>query len=185
MVQYHISKHTWWWGCPIWWAGGITWPLFSELSTDMPADLVLFNQTCLLVHWKSKRKSTCPMPLHQTCQLTLWTFINETAILPVQKTCRVESYFVAAAATYMPADLVLLTKHRCCSNSAAAIWMLAGPWPLNQHACRTFATQFWHSYCWFRVSLSAVPAGVVSHYRPCVLVLCLTISCACWCGASS
>ena len=24
----------------------MTWPLFSETSTDMPADLVLFNQTC-------------------------------------------------------------------------------------------------------------------------------------------
>ena len=38
----------------------MTWPLFSETSKDMPADLVLFNQTCLLVHWKSKRKATAP-----------------------------------------------------------------------------------------------------------------------------
>ena len=79
LVQYHIIKHAWWWRCRIWWAGGITWPLFSETSTYMPADLVLFNQTCLLVHWKSKRKSTWPMPHNQTCQLTLWTLISQTA----------------------------------------------------------------------------------------------------------
>ena len=62
----------------MWWAGGITWPLFSETSTDMSADLVLFNQTCLLVHWKSKRKAAWPMPLDQTCQLTIWILINTT-----------------------------------------------------------------------------------------------------------
>ena len=33
------------------------WPLFSETLTDMSADLVLFNQTCLLVHWKIKEKN--------------------------------------------------------------------------------------------------------------------------------
>ena len=52
-------------------------------------------------------------------------------------TCRVE---MAAAATYMPADLVILSptpllfKHAYWL-SAAARWMLAGLWPLNQHAC--------------------------------------------------
>ena len=48
--------------------------------------------------------------------------------------------------------------------------------------------------CWYGVSLSAcllvwfsllaVPAGVMLHYRSCLLVWYLTISHACWCCAS-
>ena len=33
------------------------WPLFSENSTDIPADLVVFNQTCPLGPLKIKEKS--------------------------------------------------------------------------------------------------------------------------------
>ena len=29
-----------------------------ETSIDMPVGLVVFNQTCLLIYWKSKRKAT-------------------------------------------------------------------------------------------------------------------------------
>ena len=50
--------------------------------------------------------------------------------LVIQHTCRVESY-VAAAATYMPAGLVLLSQTPLLFKhaywlSAAARWMLAG-----------------------------------------------------------
>ena len=60
-------------------------------------------------------------------------------------------------------------------------------------ACWTVATQpaclltFCHSilyFCWRCASLSAIPAGMVSHYQLCLLVWCLTISHTCWCGAS-
>ena len=54
----------------------------------------------------------------------------------------VESCYVAAAAaaTYMPADLVLLSQTSLLLKhaywlSAAARWMNPGLWPLNQHAC--------------------------------------------------
>ena len=55
-------------------------------------------------------------------------------------TCRVESWYVATAATYMPAGLALLSQTSLLFKhaywlSAAARWMLAGLWPLNQHAC--------------------------------------------------
>ena len=49
-------------------------------------------------------------------------------------------YNIHAAATHMPAGLVLMSptpllfKHAYWL-SAAARWMLAGLWPLNQHAC--------------------------------------------------
>ena len=62
------------------------------------------------------------------------------ATLSIQHTCRVESCYIAAAETYMPAGLVLLSptpllfKHAYWL-SAAARWMLAGLWPFNQHAC--------------------------------------------------
>ena len=54
--------------------------------------------------------------------------------------------------------------------------------------CWTVATQsvylltFCHSIlhvCWRCASLSAIPAGMVSHYQRCLLVWCLTISHAC------
>ena len=38
--------------------------------------------------------------------------------------------------------------------------------------------------CWYGVSLSDVPAGMVSHYQPCPLVQCLTIGHVFSCGAS-
>ena len=38
--------------------------------------------------------------------------------------------------------------------------------------------------CWYGISLSAVPACVVLHYRSCLLVVYLAISHACWEGAS-
>ena len=68
------------------------------------------------------------------------TATAKTATLSIQHTCSVESCYVAAAATYMPAGLVLLSptpllfKH-VYRLSAVARWILAGLWPLNQHAC--------------------------------------------------
>ena len=72
-------------------------------------------------------------------------------------------------------------------------WVLAGPLPLNQYACRSFTTQsvclpiFYHSFlhaCWCYVSLFDIPACTVSHYQPCLLVWSLTIGHAFWCDAS-
>ena len=70
-------------------------------------------------------------------------------------------------------------------------------------ACWTVATQsiclpifttqivclliFYHSFlhaCWCCVSLFAIPACMVSHYQPCLLVCSLTIGHAFWCDAS-
>ena len=79
------------------------------------------------------------------------TLSAKNATLSIQNTCRVDSCYVVASATYMPADLVLLPQAPLLFKhaywlSTVAIWMLAGPWPLNQHACRPFATQFCHLY---------------------------------------
>ena len=72
-------------------------------------------------------------------------------------------------------------------------WVLARPLLLNQYACRSFTTQsvclpiFYHSFlhaCWCCLSIFAIPACMVSHYQPCLLVWSLTIGHAFWCDAS-
>ena len=100
----------------------------------------------------------------------------------------------------LPAGLVfllpqtpLLFKHAYWS-SAAARWMVAGLWPLNQHACRSCVTQYCMSAGGVLLYLP-IPDGMLSHYQSCLLVWCfvtghcllvwyLTISHACWFGAS-
>ena len=69
-----------------------------------------------------------------------------------------------------------------------ACWTVA-----TQYACRSFTTQsvclpiFYHSFlyaCWCCVSLFAIPACMVSHYQPCLLVWSLIIAHAFWCDVS-
>ena len=182
----------------------------------MPADLVLFSQKCLLIHWKSKRKATWPMPLHQTCQLRTWNFISQdcyivnTTYMPCRellcyRSCSCNIYACWPSATVTNTAVFIHVY----GLSAAARWMLARLWPLNQHACWPFVTQYCMSaggvllyllshyqpcllaWCfiighafWFGTSLSAMPVDVVPHFRPCLLVWCLTVGHVFWCGAS-
>ena len=175
---------------------------FDETSTDMPENLVPFNQTCLL--WKSKRKANRSMPLHQTCQLKLWNLIRQDYCYvvnarymppgPVRLHC-----YVAAAATNNYVFWPSVTSTNTTAVQTCLIvewyerWVLAGQLLFNQYACRSFTTQsvclpiFYHSFlhaCWCCVSLFAIPACMVSHYQPCLLVLSLTIGHAFWCDPS-
>ena len=186
----------------MWWPGGNTWMPLEETSTDMPENLLPFNQTCLL--WKSKRQAARSVPLHQTCQLKLWNFSRQ-------------DYCYVVNARYMPAGpwkTPLLCRcscnkyvfwHSVTSTNTTAVqtcllvewcarWVLTGSLPLNQYACRSFTTQsvclpiFYHSIlhaCWCCVSLFAIPAYMVSHYKPCLLVWCLTIGHVCWSVATA
>ena len=83
-----------------------------------------------MMSWWHYLRGRCSVKLQQICMRN-WYYSNN---LPT------ESCSVAAAATYMPAGLVLLSptpllfKHAYWL-SAAARWMLAGLWSLNQHAC--------------------------------------------------
>ena len=113
---------------------------------------------------KEKSYLTDVPPSH--CEIVL----AKTATLSIQHTCREESCYVAATATYMPAGLVLLSqtpllfKHAYWFSTAAR-WMLAGLWCLL-----TFCHLILHvcsGVCWRCVSLSA---GMESHYQPCLLV---------------
>ena len=60
----------------------------------------------------------------------------------------------------------------CCKMNAYSISMPANHLLLNP-ACMISGA-----------SLSAIPACVVPHYQPCLLLWCLNIGHACWCGAS-
>ena len=149
----------------MWWPGGNTLLLFGKSSTYMHGDLVPFKQTYIYVHWKSKRTLTKLMPVHQTCQLTVWNFIR-------QDCCLVECH-----------SRELL---HCCSCNIYACW------PSVFTATNTAAIQVCQlveccckmDACWIFATQSCMWDGGVLPYLSYMLVWCLTISRACWCDAS-
>ena len=89
-----------------------------------------------------------------------------------------------AAVSNMPTGCVLLQDGYLldCGHS---ISMPAGILSLNITCLLALCFSISNCYtCWYDVSLSAVSAGVVNHYRSRLLVWYITISHACWCGAS-
>ena len=114
----------------------MTWPRFSETSTDMHVEFnVLFNQTCLLVNWKSKRKATWPMPLHQTWQLTMCNFISQncyivnTTYMPCRDdcSCKIYSCWTSVTVTNTAAVQTCLLVECCCKMDAC--WAVATQFP--------------------------------------------------------
>ena len=117
------------------------------------------------------------MPLHQTCQLTMRKFISQVC------------YVVNT--TYMPCRELL---YRCScniyacwpsitvTNTAAVQTCLLVECCCKMDACLTVATQsaclltFFTQYC--------MSTGGVLLYLLYMLVWCLTINHACWCGVS-
>ena len=108
------------------------------------------------------------------------------------------AYWPSVTVTNTAAVQTCLLVECCCKPDAC--WTVA-----NQSACLlTFVTQYCMSagivllcllyllvwcltisrVCWYGASLSAVPSGLVNHYRSCLLVWYIYISHACWCGAS-
>ena len=143
---------------------------------------------------KSKRKATWPMPLLQTCQLTLWKFISQdcyivnTTYMPCRDlfcrcscSCNIYIYIYvcwpSVTVTNTAAVQTCLLVECCCKMDAC--WTVT-----TQSDCLlTFCNSILH-VCWRCASLSAIPDCMVSHYKPCLVVWCLTISRACWRDAS-
>ena len=135
-----------------------------------------------------KGKATWPMPLHQTCQLTMWNcisqycYITNTTYIPCREllcccSCNIYACWPSVTVTNIAAVQTCLLVECYCKMDAC--WTVA--------AQSAFLLTFCHSILhalWGCASLSAIPAGMVSHYQPCLLVWCLIISRACWCGAS-
>ena len=185
-------------------------------STDMPANLVQLNQKCLRVYWKSKRKAAWPMLLHQdmptnTMKLyqakLLHRQYNIYACWPSATPCR---KLLWRCNMYACWPSVTAKKTRCCLNMSSgwvllqavclldrrhSISMHVDILPLNPACLLVLCFSICHT-CWYSISLSAMPACVIPHYRQLLLVRCLTIRCACcwgallyigyafWCGAS-
>ena len=115
------------------------------------------------------------------------TLSAKTTTLSVQHTCRVEILCHCSCNIYACWPSVTVTNtaavqtcqlvEYCCKMEAC--------WPVaTQSACLlTFCLSILH-VCWHCASLSAIPAGMVSHFQPCLLVKCLTISRVCWYSVS-
>ena len=189
MVRMSNVMTWWYYMAAVWWN-------FNRYACG----LVPFNQTCLLVHWKSQRKATRVMPssdmpnntvkLYQVrllhCQYNIhpyWCSAPPCRELLCHCSCNIYACWPSVTDTDTAAVQTCILVE-CCCKSAAVRWMLAGSLPLNQHACQHFATHLLR-ICWRCASLSAISAGMVSHYQPCLLVWCLTMGNAFWCGAIS
>ena len=154
----------------------------------MPADLALFNQTCLLGHWKLKRKAIWLMPFHKTCQLKLWNFISQdcyivnTTYMPCRGllchcSCIIYACWPSVAVTNTAVGQTCLLD--CCHSISMPADLL-----LLNDAC-LLALCFSICYtCWYGVSLSVMSAGIVSHYQPCLLVCRIIIGHDFWFGTS-
>ena len=160
---------------------------------------------------REKLLDRCPSIRH--ANLNCETLVGKTiATLSMQDTCLLVQWDSIAMSLQLQQICILawcnFQKHHCCSNMPTGCVMC------KIGACWTVATQsiclliFYHSIsmpadllplihvcllvlcisichtCLYGVSLSAVPAGVESHYSPCLLVWCLIISHALRCVVS-
>ena len=196
----------------MWWLGGNTCLLFGETSTDMLVDLIPFNQTCLLVHWKSDKgystdASTSDMPtntvklyqarllLHSRCNVhPCWSSATPCRELLSCCSCNIYACWPSVFTATSTATGWVLLQDGCMLDHCHSI-MPADLLPLN-HACLLvlcFSSYLPYMLVWCLtispaglcgVSLVAISSSVVPHYRSYLLVLCLTISHACRCGAS-
>ena len=102
--------------------------------------------------------------------------------------CSCNKYACKPSVTYTntPAVQTCLLVECCCKIDDC--------WTTKSACLPIFYHSILHAWCCtslsaiptgvITVSLSAVPAGVVPHYRPCLLMCCLTVGYAFWCGAS-
>ena len=163
----------------------------GTIQSDMPPGPLKING-----------KATRPMPLHQTCQLTMWNFIRQdwyivsttymsgkTDTLSIQHICLLVQCHSAKRAAYICACWPCVAA----TNTSAVQTCLLVECCCKMEACCTVATQsaclpiFCLSIlhvCCRCAFLSAIPAGMVSHCQPCLLVWCITIGHAFWCCAS-
>ena len=151
--------------------------MWWHASPDLRADSVPFNQLCLLAHWKSKRKAPPPdmstntvkpnqaFPLlHCQCNIyACWSSATPCRELLNISLQLQHLYLLAKCNCY---------KHSCCSNMPTCWVLLQDRRLLGRWYSISIATQ------------SCMFTGVVVIYLPYLLVWCLSISRACWCGAS-
>ena len=143
--------------------GGSKRLLFGKTSTDMPWYHSIRHTSRSIENQRENLLIWCPPIIH--AQIKVWNFIRQDCCLvecysrELLRCCRcnINSCWSSAfTATNTAAVPICLLVECCC----------------KMDACWVFATQSW------------MLAGVVLLYLPYLLVLCLTISRACWCDAS-
>ena len=127
------------------------------------------------------------------CQCKIHACWSSGTPLLCRCSCNKYVFLPSVTSTFKHAYWLSDVQDGCLLDRCHSINMPADLLPLNQYACRSFTTQsvclpiFYHSFlhaCWCCVSLFAIPACMVSHYQPCLLVWSLAIGHAFWCNAS-
>ena len=149
----------------------------KSYSTDAsPSDMPTNN---VKLYWT--RLLHCQYNIH-----VCWSSVTSWWELLCRCSCNIYACWPCVTATNAATVQTCLLVECCCKMDAC--WTVA-----TQSACLPIlCLSILHvccrcaslSTCWHGVSLSTVPACVVPHYRPRLLMRCLTISHACWCGAS-
>ena len=105
--------------------------------------------------------------------------------------CKIYVCWPCVTVTNTTAVQTCLLVKCCCKMDAC--WTVATQSALNQHAadlsslnnaCLLTVCFSISRACWYGVSISVVPAGMVSHYQLCLLAWCFIIGRACWCDVS-
>ena len=120
---------------------------------------------------------TNTVKLYQPRLLNVNTTYMPSRELLCRCSCNIYACWPSITVTNTAAVRTCLLVECCCKSDAC--WTVA-----TQSACLlTFCHSILH-VSWRCASLSAIPAGMVSHYQPYLLVWYLTISRACGCGES-
>ena len=96
--------------------------------------------------------------------------------------CRCSCIICACWPSFTATNTAAVQAHllvKCCCWMGTKFWTVA-----TLSACLSSLCLSMLHLCWLCASLAAIPTGMVSHYQPCLLVLCLNIGRACLCGVS-
>ena len=137
--------------------------------SGMPTNTVKLYQARLLLH--------CRCNIHPC-----WSSATLCRELLSCCSCNIYACLPSVFPATNTATVWVLLQDGCMLDRCHSI-MPANLLPLNPVCLLMLCFSIFHT-CWHGASLSAVPDGVVCHYRPYLLVRCLTISRAYCCGAT-
>ena len=168
----------------------------------MPASLVLLSQTPLLfkhVYWLSTAArwmlaGLWPLNQHACCSCKMhacWPSVTVTntatvqTCLLVENCCKMDACWTVATQSACLLSPNIAWLKALCFAICYTSWISCFCWYSVSLSASLLV--WWiiigHAF-WFGTSLSAMPVGVVPHYRSCLLVWCLTVGHVFWCGVS-
>ena len=161
----------------------------GTIQSDMPPGPLKINEKSYSTDAPPSDMPTYNVKLYQTrllhCQyniLVCWSCVKSLRELLCRCSCNIYACWPCVTATNTAVVQTCLLVECCCKMDAC--WTVATQSSCLPIFCISILLFSICHTCWYGVSLSAMPAGVVTHYRTRLLMRCLTISRACWCGAS-